>query len=66
MQVIYYVVVAREMVWQWYYDQNNGKCFRELLGMDAYRFIENLAKPGDQIPTEGDIQMIESGSREHK
>ncbi|MCF2447084.1 hypothetical protein L0657_24230 [Dyadobacter sp. CY345] len=61
MQVIYYVIVAREMVWQWYYDKNNGKCFRELLGMDAYRFIESLSKPGDQISVGSDVQLIESG-----
>ncbi|WP_149243551.1 hypothetical protein [Dyadobacter sp. 32] len=37
---INYIIVASDMVWQWYYDEHGTKNFRELLGREAMQFIE--------------------------
>lgn len=40
MTSINYIIVASDMVWQWYYDEHGTKNFRELLGREAMQFIE--------------------------
>jgi hypothetical protein len=36
-----FVIVSKEMVWQFYYDESGSKYFRELTGRDARKFIES-------------------------
>jgi hypothetical protein len=42
MKELNYLIISRDMVWQWYYDPCRGKHFRELLGKDAQLFIRIL------------------------
>ncbi|CAG5000132.1 hypothetical protein DYBT9275_02398 [Dyadobacter sp. CECT 9275] len=42
MENILYKVVAPEMVWIYYYDELKNKHFRELLGAEARRFIDDI------------------------
>jgi hypothetical protein len=42
MEELNYVIVSPEMVWQWYYDSNRSKHFKELLGKEAQTFIQLL------------------------
>lgn len=42
MKELNYRIIAPEMVWQWYYDENKEKHFRELLGKDAQKFIQMI------------------------
>ena len=42
MEELNYIIISPEMVWQWYYDENRGKHFKELLGQDARTFIKLL------------------------
>lgn len=58
MKETYYVIVAPQMVWQWYYDENGGKCFRELLGTDAAGFIASVSNAGN----ENDVQTTQVNS----
>lgn len=47
MKELNYLIVSKEMVWQWYYDSCNGKHFRELIGKDALLFIQILESGRD-------------------
>jgi hypothetical protein len=40
---IQYVIVHEEMVWQFYFDELGSKYFRELLGMEARKFIKSIS-----------------------
>ena len=42
MEELNYLIVAPEMVWQWYYDENGAKHFKELLGREAQFFVKIL------------------------
>ncbi|REA57042.1 hypothetical protein DSL64_24825 [Dyadobacter luteus] len=39
---LHYYISGNGLVWQWYYDENRGKHFKELLGQDARTFIKLL------------------------
>jgi hypothetical protein len=42
MKELNYLIISRDMVWQWYYDPCKGKHFRELLGKEAQLFVRIL------------------------
>lgn len=42
MQTLNYTIVSEEMVWLWYYDQLQGKHFKELLDREARTFIAEI------------------------
>lgn len=42
MKELNYLIISRDMVWQWYYDPFNGKHFKELLGKEANLFVRML------------------------
>jgi len=42
MKELNYIIISRDMVWQWYYDPCKGKHFRELLGKEAQLFVRIL------------------------
>ncbi len=46
-QELNYIIVSREMVWQWYYDTLHGKHFRELIGPQATQFINKIESGED-------------------
>jgi len=42
MKELNYIIISRDMVWQWYYDPCKGKHYRELLGKEAQLFVRIL------------------------
>jgi hypothetical protein len=40
---IHYIIVHEEMIWQYYFDESGSKYFRELLGMEARKFVRSLS-----------------------
>jgi len=47
MEELNYIIVAPDMVWQWYYDKSGTKHFKELLGRDAQFFVKILTTKKD-------------------